>query len=128
MEPLYLGREHVPGFEHNRITFARSFRDIFLERQGSEGKLYCRKEDEKQTGTPYLALTDNATLAEDLKEITFGSHGRLLFPKGMRLSGERLVFLGAGEWIDVFNEEEWNRVMRDAQTETRIRELLYQRP
>jgi MraZ protein len=126
---MLIGEYHTQIGDKNRIALPKKLREQL------EGKVIITRGYEKclilvdnrrwETvineidKRPLLALNVRDTkrfLLGGATEIEYDSQGRFVIPESLKTFAdiaEKIVFLGIGQWIEIWSEEKWNSKLED---------------
>lgn len=118
----YLGTCYVSKFNRwNRIDFPLEFKESFYRRTETSGDrdLSCVLEGDGNYDfiTLFDPLTNKKGLStnfDDIKNagIVNKKKTKLRFPRGIRLNGECLAFLGCGDHFEIWAKEDWEEIQK----------------
>lgn len=125
---MFIGEYSTQIGEKNRIAIPKKLRDQI------SGKAYITRGyenclilvDQKRwenlideiNKKPLLSLNVRDTkrfIIGGASEIEYDTQGRFVLPESLKLFAkieERLIFLGVGEWIEIWNEEIWKEKLQ----------------
>lgn len=141
---MLIGEYSLTLGDKNRVAIPKKFRDQFsgsiILTRGFEGSLLMTDSARWELIVSEINKKDLFTsVSRDLKRYIVGgsfeidpdNQGRFVIPeKLLEFSGidNSVVFIGVGEWIELWNEDRWNEKLNDLKIKnSEIAERIYKR-